>query len=92
MNTPYIIPARSSVQIVVNGVSHECKPMRLVEHTKGMGRTSITFSPLAKAESQLRQMRELFQRLPTEASLETLMEALRAKPVSEKERNKEQPC
>ena len=66
--------------------------MRLVEHTKGMGSTSITFSPLAKAESQLRQMRELFQRLPTEASLETLMEALRAKPVSEKERNKEQPC
>jgi hypothetical protein len=65
----------------------ETKPTLTDEQVREMEKTSTTVFPFLKEEALLSQIYELCQHLPTEASPEMLMEALRVRQASARKRN-----
>jgi len=76
-----ITPVQNNEPLEASELWQETKPMQTDEQAREMEKTSTTVFPFLKEEALLSQIYELCQHLPTEASPEMLMEALRVKPV-----------
>jgi hypothetical protein len=82
-----ITPVQNNEPLEVNELSQETKPMQVDSQAREMEKTSTIVFPFLKEEALLSQIYELCQHLPTEASPEMLMEALRVRQASARKRN-----
>jgi len=80
-------PDQNNVLPEVNELSQETKLTQTDEQAREMEKTSTIVFPFLKEEALLSQIYELCQHLPTEASPEMLMEALRVRQASARKRN-----
>ena len=87
MKTNCTTPDQNNEQHEANELSHETRQMQADLQLKEMAKTSTIVFPFLKEEALLSQIYELCQHLPTEASPEMLMEALRVRQASARERN-----
>jgi hypothetical protein len=80
-------PVQNNEPLDQSELWQETKPTQVDEQAKEMVKTSTIVFPFLKEEALLSQIYELCQHLPTEASPEMLMEALRVRQASARKRN-----